>query len=171
MKTLILTEGTETEIIYFNALIKYANKQNDFIVKSGKSSDPLNLLREAVSYKKENQSEAWIVLDSEIYGADKSRDRRLKKMISDAKKLNVSVALSKPCFEVWLLSHFDGSKSYDFPQTSKFFGKLITQKMGADFHKSDFNVDSFLTDEKLQNAIKSKAGEFGLSQLLEIILK
>jgi len=45
----------------------------------------------------------WCVIDVERYG---KQTGKIKTVISEATKANIEVALSNPCFEVWILCHF-----------------------------------------------------------------
>ena len=116
---MILTEGTQTEVIYFKALIEYAGKTNAF-VQPGQSPDPLRLVQEALQFKTESNVEVWVVLDSEIPGHDPVRDRHLKKAIATARRFGIHFAIASPFFEAWLLAHFDGSKNYNINKENRF---------------------------------------------------
>lgn len=168
MKLLILTEGTQTEVIYFKALIEHIGRPN-VSVKAGKSPDPLRLLREAMQLKEERHGEVWVVLDAEIPGQDRTRDRRMKKALERGKRFSIHFAVSEPCFEAWLLSHFDGTKNYNVNKSGAFYADLLSKKLGSPYSKSNFDITPFLTREHLQSAIASKAGERGLGELIKTI--
>jgi hypothetical protein len=69
--------------------------------------DPLNLVQAAIKYRDQNQmlpgDEIWCVFDVENPIPHQTLEKALE--LSRTKRINV--ALSNPCFEVWLLSHFD----------------------------------------------------------------
>ena len=169
MKLLILTEGTQTEVIYFEALIEQLGR-HDASVQPGKSPDPLRLLREAMQLKEKHKCEVWVVLDTEIPGQDKTRDRRLKKALEDGKRFGINFAVAEPCFEAWLLSLFDGTKNYPLKKGSQFYADMLSRKLGSPYRKSDYNISPFLKKENLQSAINSPAGTRGLSALLKKLI-
>lgn len=108
----ISTEGSVTEPAYFegrgifdalacNALVKCVPRA------SGKSS-PVHVLEGMKQYLKKTElrdnDEAWLVVDK-----DNWTDKQLKELHDWAKvKENYGLAVSNPCFEYWLLLHFEG---------------------------------------------------------------
>lgn len=46
----------------------------------------------------------WCVFDIEEFG---KRTGQIKKVLREAEDANINVALSNPCFEVWILCHFE----------------------------------------------------------------
>ncbi len=162
----ILTEGSQTELLYFETLTAHFGCQG-VAVQPGKSSDPLRLLNEAIQLKATGDSDIWVVLDAEVPGKDRTRDRRLKKALEGAKRYGVHMAISEPCFEAWLLAHFDRDKNYAFKQSSQFYADLLSQKLGTPYRKNDYSVSPFLEKPHLENAIHAPAGRKGLGQLLE----
>lgn len=169
MKTVILTEGSKTEVIYFQALIDHLNCA-DIYVRPGKSPDPLRLLREAIQLKRKEHCEVWVVLDSEIPGQDRTRDRHLKKARIDGARFHIHFAVSEPCFEAWLLSHFNGTKNYNLKKDARFYADLLTKKLGKKYSKSDYRTEPFLQKENLQAAIASHIAMAGLGELTQTIL-
>lgn len=108
---LIVTEARETEPNYFRGLRDDSIVSDRFAVtvKSSKGKAPSKTVQKAISdnEKQEGRGEAydkvWCILDVE------ERDNR--EQIDAALKLaddhGIKVCLSNPCFEVWLLFHFD----------------------------------------------------------------
>ena len=162
----ILTEGSQTEVIYFKALARHLGCKN-ITVQPGKSADPLRLLNEAIQLQQTADPEVWVVLDAEVPGKDRTRDRRLKKALEGAKRYGVPMALSEPCFEAWLLAHFDRDKNYAFKQSSQFYADLLSKKLGTPYRKNEYDVTPFLTNTHVQNAIHAPAGQKGLGHLLK----
>jgi hypothetical protein len=121
---LIVTEGTVTEVVYFKSLREQLRLTKDLIkVVHGKGTDPENLVKHAIALREERNCEArkqtsdkvsfdevWCVLDSE--GAE--RERGIKAAFELAARERVNIALSRPCFEFWLLLHVHFTSS-DFP--------------------------------------------------------
>lgn len=104
---IIATEGSVTEPQYFSVF----NDSNNTIkikclAEKGKSS-PTQVLKRMNNYLKKESlrhtDEAWIVVDK-----DKWTDEQLSQLYEWSKlKLNFGFALSNPCFEYWLLLHFE----------------------------------------------------------------
>jgi hypothetical protein len=164
MKLIILTEGQQTEVLYFNALIQHLGCAG-VQIQPGKSSDPIRLLREAIQMAREQACDIWVVLDAEITGRDRVRDRRLKKALIDGERFGIRFALSEPCFEAWLLAHINGVAN-----DGRSYADQLTRKLGQPYKKSDFNTALFLSETRLQNALNSQAGKHGLSDLLRKLI-
>lgn len=114
---LIVTEGEESEPNYFNALRGRLLLTNlEVHVHHPEGTDPKTLTDEAIRLDKQRRREAkrgygvaydevWVVYDLE-----KSHDerRRLHKGQQSRQKAHgISVAISDPSFEFWLLLHFE----------------------------------------------------------------
>ncbi|SHJ87507.1 RloB-like protein [Hathewaya proteolytica DSM 3090] len=105
---LIITEGTETEVNYFDNMKKIINNryrnreiQENYPIKvEGKGRSTSVLVNEAIKRKnRENFSKVWVVFDK-----DDNSDFDLA--IKIAKENNIEVAWSNESFELWLLLHF-----------------------------------------------------------------
>lgn len=100
----IATEGERSEPIYFDIFHSTRVKLHVIPCVDGKSS-PAATLERLSEFKGEydlgDDDELWLVID---------RDRWKPKMISDVARQCVSqrinLALSNPCFEVWLALHY-----------------------------------------------------------------
>lgn len=136
---LIVTEGTVTEVLYFKHLREQLHLTKDLItVIPGKGTDPENLVKHAISLRKERNREArkqtsdkvvfdevWCVLDSE--GAE--RERGIKAAYELAARERIHIVLSRPCFEFWLLLHVHFTSS-DFPNCDA-ATVMLSQKIPA----------------------------------------
>lgn len=105
---LIVSNGRVTETEYFNFLINEMDVRGSVRYRHI-DGDPLKVTkqvsRELESDKKagktgeiEEPSSAWIVVDSDEF-------RNLAKAEREAKAKGVRLAISNPCFEVWLIDH------------------------------------------------------------------
>ncbi|WP_449337452.1 RloB family protein [Streptomyces griseus] len=108
-KILVATEGTKTEPQYFEGLASHLNAKAVRIlsVKSvGVGKDPLRIVTEAARLRDreikagDGFDETWCVLDVDQHAT-------LGPACREAKKLRIDVAISSPCFEVWLLWHYE----------------------------------------------------------------
>ena len=106
---LIVCEGEKTEPNYFEGLKKKHRLHTSGIKVVGEEcgSDPTSVVRYACERKKDESGtgfdEVWCVIDVEAY--DNPRD--LTGALQTASDNNIKIALSNPCFEVWLLYHFE----------------------------------------------------------------
>ncbi|MBC5626608.1 RloB domain-containing protein [Clostridium sp. NSJ-49] len=105
---LIITEGTETEVNYFENMKKIINNryrnreiQENYPIKvEGKGRSTSVLVNEAIKRKnRENFSKVWVVFD-------KDDNSDFDVAIKLAKENNIEVAWSNESFELWLLLHF-----------------------------------------------------------------
>lgn len=105
---LIVSNGRVTETEYFNFLINEMDVRGSVRYRHI-DGDPLKVVkqvsRELESDKKagkageiEELSSAWIVVDSDEF-------RNLAKAEREAMTKGIKLAISNPCFEVWLIDH------------------------------------------------------------------
>jgi len=106
-RVIIACEGIKTEKNYFEAifseLIQDRNiAKTSLVIAPHSHTDPLGILKDLLSaLKKDNEFEhQWIVIDRDEHES-------FEEAISKAKALNVNVAYSNPCFELWYLLHFE----------------------------------------------------------------
>ena len=116
-KYVVSTEGSKTERDYLGMIQEKFGRDFSFVLLFAKSRDkhkpdPVNTLKFMEKKLKEEElesgDEAWIIVD---------RDKWTKEQIESLykwaeKKENYHVAFSNPCFEVWLLFHFEEWKNY-----------------------------------------------------------
>lgn len=115
---LIVCEGEKTEPQYFKRLCKKLRLTSAEIRICGKEcgSAPISVADYAVQVSKKEKIEAkksltapydciWCVMDVEQTGNNPTLPEALQK----AKSHDIKVALSNPCFEYWLLWHFEKS--------------------------------------------------------------
>lgn len=103
---IIATEGSETEPAYFgmfqskNAIIKIE------LLRSRKKSAPGQVLRRAELHIAEQNlrptDAVWIVLDRDTW-----EETELNRVCQTCKDKGYYLAVSTPCFEYWLLLHFE----------------------------------------------------------------
>jgi len=114
---LIVTEGTNTEPIYFNQLKQLLASKLVYIETKGRGkNDPKQLVDDALDLqarqmtlsrkgklgyqKPAKYDELWVVFD-----IDDLNQAQLNEGVAYAKKKGVSVSFSNPCFEFWILLH------------------------------------------------------------------
>ena len=113
----IASEGKDTERIYFKALAKeYANPRVHVHVlerseDEKNNSSPEHVLKQLNDYKTqyalEADDELWLVVDKDSW-----TDGMLSRVAAVcAKDAAMNMALSNPCFELWLLLHLEDATS------------------------------------------------------------
>jgi hypothetical protein len=105
-RILIVAEGEQTEPEYFEGLAKYARATgvNVFAAHTvGLGRDPLALVREAIRRRKaadrDEYDEVWCVCDVDAHDT-------LHRALTEARRNAVLMAVTNPCFELWLLWHY-----------------------------------------------------------------
>lgn len=110
---LIGTEGrNKTEESYFK---NFNQIQNRFIVKfsSGNSTDAMGIV-EDIRKSRDNEKNfrhddlAFAVFDADLW---RTQGSQIQQALHCAKRQNIEVILSNPCFEVWFVLHFEDGKS------------------------------------------------------------
>ena len=101
---LIATNGESTERTYFDSLKRESWIRAKVVVVFERGS-PVELVRGASRRQQENDyDEAWAVCDVDDYP---TRDAS-----TEARRSEVRLAWSNPCFEVWLLLHLGNHAGY-----------------------------------------------------------
>lgn len=166
----IASEGKDTERIYFKALAKeYTNPRVHVHILSRcedekNNSSPEHVLKQLNDYKGqyelESDDELWLVID---------RDRWTEAMLSHVTKEcaqdgYLHVALSNPCFELWLLLHWvdatlltpeEQQLWMDNRRRSKnaepYLKVRLRQEMGS-YHEADY--DALMLIKQIETAIE-----------------
>lgn len=158
---LIIGEGQKTEPNYFFELRLEDDVTARFsvTVKKGHGRSPEQVIEEILSHKQraenrgEYYDEVWCVLDVE--GPDKRES--LERAMAVARQNDITLCLSNPCFEVWLLAHFvRQSRAYNdcdsiIVQLNNHWQRLC----GQNYRKNDEHIYSrvsSLTQTAIENA-------------------
>ena len=100
----IATEGSVTEDIYFR-IFGSTRVQVRVIPSSGGFSAPQYIFENLESFKTEYQlgegDELWVAVDLDRWPAV-----ALSQLAADCQKAGYGLAISNPCFEIWLALHF-----------------------------------------------------------------
>lgn len=154
----IASEGKDTERIYFKALAKeYTNPRvHVHILKRSEdeknNSSPEHVLEQLNEYKCQYELEAddelWLVTDKDHW-----TEAMLSRVATECMQdVSMHMALSNPCFELWLLLHLVDVSSLT-PEEQRFWIEnrrkskssnpylkvLLRQKMGS-YHESAYDV-------------------------------
>lgn len=154
----IASEGKDTERIYFKALAKeYSNlRVHVHILERSENeqnnSSPEHVLKQLNDYKSkydlEADDELWLVVD---------KDRWTETMLSHvatecSQEVAMHMALSNPCFELWLLLHMEDAASLSLEEQEQcmknrrksknadpYLKVRLRQKLGS-YHESSYDA-------------------------------
>ena len=154
----IASEGKDTERIYFKALAKeYTNlRVHVHILERSENeqnnSSPEHVLKQLNDYKSkydlEADDELWLVVD---------KDRWTEAMLSHvatecSQEVAMHIALSNPCFELWLLLHMEDAASLSLEEQEQWMKNRrksknadpylkvrLRQKLGS-YHESSYDA-------------------------------
>lgn len=120
---LILCEGTKTEPNYFNALRSHLRLNKELIVihEDFKGNDPLSLVNAAEEEflkelkrdpEKNGYDHVFVVFDKDTHATYNDAMQKIKALARKHKE-KFKAIVSIPCFEFWLLLHFeDATRPY-----------------------------------------------------------
>lgn len=113
----IASEGEVTERLYFDGLASSAeysasNVHVEVLRRENRNSDPKALLISLSEFKRKYtlkfDDELWVVCDVDRWG-----NKKLAEVNRLCKQKGFFVAVSNPCFEIWLLLHFITADSFN----------------------------------------------------------
>ena len=166
----IASEGKDTERIYFKALAKeYSNPRVhvhilERSVDEQNNSSPEHVLKQLNDYKSQYELEAddelWLVVDK-----DRWTEAMLSRVATEcSKEVAMHMALSNPCFELWLLLHIEDvalltpEEQKQWMENRKksknadpYLKARLRQKMGS-YHESSYDAQTLMAH--VENAIE-----------------
>lgn len=110
-RLLVVTEGVKTEIQYFEGMVQFFRSTGVAVkgVRSkGVGKDPERVLQAALDFNEQDPDgfdEIWIVVDVDDHAT-------LDAALVRARRLNIPVVVSNPCFEIWLIWHYEDCAAY-----------------------------------------------------------
>lgn len=139
---IVATEGFVTEPTYFNCIRSLSDKCAIKVVRSQTKSDPLNLLKRIAKAISEEGLEvgdqAWIVCDRDSWKVD-----HIQRLVNWSDKSDQhGLALSNPCFELWLLFHFEDSPAVGSASTLR---KNLRNYLPS--YQKELPIDTFTVDQ------------------------
>lgn len=173
----IATEGSDTEKIYFEALkntfihtrsrvqIEVLNRV-DFGINANNSS-PIDVLKTLDEFKKryhlKSDDQLWLVIDRDCQNI---KDKGLSEIVQQIIQKKYFLALSNPCFELWLVLHFENPNGFDEAKCAEYLKnekenkkndpKRLLEKKLADYldgyKKSAFNTALLM--ERINQALE-----------------
>ena len=113
---LFAAEGhNETEKLYLRDLI---DDRNGFVLRKayGTNTDPIGMVKNIISTMRDldfRHSEGDVAFCFLDLDCDRGKERSLKEAENMARKHNINIIVSNPCFELWYICHYTSSpKNY-----------------------------------------------------------
>ncbi len=127
---IIAAEGSDTEKLYFEAIKNKFRitrvqievlKRTDFGINETNSS-PIDVLKTLDEFKKryhlKSDDQLWLVIDRDRQNI---KDKQLSEIAQQIVQKKYFLALSNPCFELWLLLHFENPRDWDENKQDEYF--------------------------------------------------
>ena len=154
---LIVTEGTDTEILYFKELRKALRIPTLLVeVIPAKHSDPLHVVNYAISlyekgysdkygkrYNSRDFDEIYVVVDTDCHENLSEALSAIDTFNNKSRKTKIHQIISCPCFELWFLLHFVNICPKEMSQNDVHFQLM---KILPKYSKS-YNVYPLLKDK------------------------
>jgi hypothetical protein len=144
---IIATEGEKTEKQYFD-IFENPKVRVVVIPSEGGKSAPKYVLERLDSIKNlydfGEGDELWLMIDTDRWGT-----AALSEVCQGASQKSFQLAVSNPCFELWLYLHFDDATGSN--HTCRELERLLRQHLGS-YNKANLNIEVFKPN--IQNAVK-----------------
>ncbi|CRK59914.1 hypothetical protein [Alloactinosynnema sp. L-07] len=115
-RILVYCEGENTEPEYFRGLKKYLRAIPVDIVTcdiKGIGCDPLKIVKEAeIAWARDRRKNGAECYDAVWCVVDHDDHPSLRSAVEYAARAGIGVVVSTPCFEYWLLLHFDDHRAH-----------------------------------------------------------
>lgn len=137
----IATEGSHTEKQYFG-LFKSSRVQVFVLPTKDTKSSPEHVLKRMTGFETHSEigdgDVLCLMLDVDRWG-----DKKLSQVCGQASDRGYMLAVSRPCFEVWLLCHFDEPDA-DWTNCSEVITHI--RKIRGKYNKSNLDLSWFHQD-------------------------
>lgn len=143
----IFTEGTATEVIYFERIRQLLRVPTVKIKVKGTGQSSLKLIDYADRFikRQSNIKSVWVVFDKDDLSVTQIEDA-----YKEAKIKHFQIAFSNICFEVWFLLHFETLSSNTCTEKKTVYSKLEKHLNIKDYekkHKSDMKLIQDIADK------------------------
>ena len=108
---------------------------------------------EAIDHKEED--ERWMLLDTDHY-VNGSHVKAFRRIIKEANEKGISVALSEPCFELWLLLHHVDKDAVTELDNAKAVEKSLRDQLG-EYNKTSLKREHFPVETVAKAYLQAKA--------------
>lgn len=101
----------------------------------------IDVLQRLEGIEHEEEDERWMLLDTDHY-VKGPHIKEFRRIIKEAKEKGISVALSKPCFELWLLLHHADKEEVTELDNAKAVEKSLRDRLG-EYNKTSLKREHF----------------------------
>jgi RloB-like protein len=115
----------------------------------------IDVLQRLEEVKHEKEDERWMLLDTDHY-VNGPHIKEFSRVIKDAKKKGISVALSRPCFELWLLLHHADKDVATTLDNAKSVEKALRDQLG-EYNKTSLKREHFPLEAVAKAYLQAKA--------------
>jgi len=105
------------------------------------TSTAKRVLDRLMQYEHEEDDELWMLLDTD-HCTEGRHVAEYSRAIKEAKEKNVNIALSKPCFELWLLLHHTDQKTVQELSNATEVEKLLRSTLG-EYNKKNLKPEHY----------------------------
>ena len=147
-RVLIVAEGLKTEAAYFTGLARHYRLSTANIVILGHGADPATVVREAIKLKQREQRRGD-AYDRVFCVFDRDGHAQFEPASQRARAHGIDLARSWPCFEYWLLLHFEYTRKPYVASGARSPCDVCVRDLRlhmADYHKAQNDVFPCLLD-------------------------
>jgi len=170
---LIVCEDSRSAPNYFRALSKYLKIAASIeVCPSTLGTDPVNVVQSAIDIREKIEEESnadpfdsvWAVFDADLHSQNKHQIPNARQL---ADSNTIKLAISNPCFEYWLILHFESCGETEL-QSDRMISKLSTlwikyAKKKYEKGKADFSHVVKKCDEARKRAEQGRRQAAGRS--------
>lgn len=132
---LIVSQGTETEVLYFNYLATHLPNKMVSVEAKGYSKDTVAVVKRAVELREQRKKNRNIPPYSEVWAVfDKDDFKDYDKAIALASQKGIESGHSNECFELWFVLHFGDLES---ALGRKVYFERLTKVLKTEYTKND----------------------------------
>lgn len=124
--------------------------------KEDTSSHAIHVLERLEEYEHEEDDERWILLDTD-HCIKQEHIRSYIRVIKDAKKKGIKVALSRPCFELWLLLHYVESSEIIDLKNAREVEAALDKVLGIKYDKTNLKSAHYPLSKIHEAFLRAKA--------------
>ena len=100
-----------------------------------------HVLKRLMSYEHDDDDELWMLLDTDHY-ITATHLAGFSQAIKEAKQKGVNVALSRPCFELWLLLHHMDESHVDSLENANRVDQMLRETLG-EYNKTKLKTEHY----------------------------
>ncbi|MCK9605864.1 MAG: RloB family protein [Methylomonas sp.] len=115
----------------------------------------IDVLERLEGIEHEEEDERWMLLDTDHY-VNGPHIKEFRRIIKEAKEKGISVALSKPCFEMWLLLHHADKDAVAELNNAKAVEKSLRDQLGG-YNKTSLKREHFPLEAVARAYFQAKA--------------